>query len=81
MTAAIVVGYGSIGRRHVRVLHELGCETAVVSRRQVDFSPRFATISEALSAKAVDYIVIANETSAHGSAVSELLANGYAGKL
>jgi predicted dehydrogenase len=81
MTAAIVVGYGSIGRRHARVLNELGCDTGVVSRRAVDFAPRFATISEALSARAVDYVVVANETSAHGAAVEELLARGYAGKL
>ena len=81
MTAAIVVGYGSSGRRHARVLNELGCDTGVVSRRAVDFAPRFATISAALSARAVDYVVVANETSAHGAAVEELLARGYAGKL
>jgi len=81
MTAAIVVGYGSIGRRHVRVLEELGCETAVVSRRRVEHSPRFTTISEALSAKAADYVVVANETSAHRSAVNDLMSNGYVGKL
>jgi predicted dehydrogenase len=81
MTAALVVGYGSIGRRHVRVLNELGCETAVVSRRPLDFVPHFATVSEALSTKAADYVVVANETSAHRSAVEELLTNGYAGKL
>ena len=81
MTAAIVVGYGSIGRRHARVLTELGCDTGVVTRRAVDFAPRFPTISEALSATAVDYVVVANETSAHGAAVEELLARGYAGKL
>ena len=81
MTVAVVVGYGSIGRRHARVLRELGCEIAVVSRRAVDHSPHFATISEALSALAADYVVVANETSAHASAVEELLANGYAGRL
>jgi predicted dehydrogenase len=81
MTAAIVVGYGSIGRRHARVLNELGCDTGVVSRRAVDFAPCFATISEALSARTVEYVVVANETSAHGAAVEELVAQGYAGKL
>jgi predicted dehydrogenase len=81
MTVAIVVGYGSIGQRHVRVLNDLGCETAVVSRRLVDYTPRFATISEALSALKADYVVVANETSAHASAVDELLAKGYAGRL
>lgn len=81
MTVAIVVGYGSIGQRHVRVLRDLGCGAAVVSRRPVDYRPHYATLSEALSALTADYVVIANETAAHSSAVDELLANGYAGRL
>jgi predicted dehydrogenase len=81
MTVAIVVGYGSIGQRHVRVLRQLGCDVAVVSRRPVDYQPLFATISDALSALRVDYVVIANETSAHTAAVQELLAKHYEGRL
>ncbi len=81
MTVAIVVGYGSIGQRHARVLRELGCEVAVVSRRPVDHKPLFATLAEALSALPADYVVVANETSAHASAVEDLLANRYAGRL
>jgi predicted dehydrogenase len=81
MTAAIVVGYGSIGQRHVRVLNELGCETIVVSRRAVEHRQRFASISQALFEKTADYVVVANETSGHVSAVNEIIANGYAGRL
>ena len=81
MTVAVVVGYGSIGRRHARLLRELGCEVAVVSRRAIDHAPRFATLTEALAALSADYVVIATETSAHAPAVDELLANHYAGKL
>ena len=33
---ALVVGYGSIGVRHTRVLQKLGCDTAVLSNRDVD---------------------------------------------
>ena len=32
---ALVIGYGSIGMRHARLLQELGMDTAVVSRRSV----------------------------------------------
>src|SRR6267154_70159 len=81
MTVAIVVGYGSIGQRHVRVLRELGCEVTVVSRRAVDHTPRFATLTEALAARPADYVVVANETSAHAFAVEELLKIGYNGRL
>ncbi len=33
MPNAIVVGLGSIGQRHARVLQELGCRVSTVSRR------------------------------------------------
>ncbi len=81
MTRAIVVGYGSIGQRHVRLLQQLGCEVAVVSRRAVDHAPNFPTIAAALAASAADYAVIANETSEHAAAVAELRAAGFSGRL
>src|SRR5712671_3820113 len=79
--AALVVGYGSIGQRHAGLLRELGCEVAVVSRRKVDHEPCFASISAALSACKADYIVIASETSRHASAVEELRAVGFTGRV
>jgi len=81
MTAAMVIGYGSIGRRHARVLKELGCDVAVVSRRKVDYFPAFATLGAALSKQQPDYIVIANETSAHAALLDELARQRYAGRL
>jgi predicted dehydrogenase len=79
MSRALVIGYGSIGQRHVRVLGDLGHDVAVVSRRAVDHAPRFETLAEALEAFAPDYVVIANETSAHRSALTALTDAGYAG--
>jgi predicted dehydrogenase len=81
MTAAVVVGYGSIGQRHARLLRELGCEVAVVSRRKVDHAPRFASLSEALSARKTDYVVIASETSQHASMIEELRRARFSGRV
>lgn len=81
MVAAIVVGYGSIGRRHARVLRELGCDVAVVSHRSAEHSPSFATLDRALSDRRPDYVVVANETSAHATAVEELMRREYVGRL
>jgi predicted dehydrogenase len=81
MTAAIVIGYGSIGQRHVRVLRDLGCDVAVVSRRKVDHPQVFASLGDAFSARRPDYVVVASETSAHAMAVEELLRRRYAGRL
>lgn len=81
MTTATVVGFGSIGRRHARLLEQLGCKVAVVSRRVVDHQPSYRSIAEALRGFQPEYIVVANETSAHASAVAEIVAAGFAGRL
>jgi predicted dehydrogenase len=81
MTVAVVVGYGSAGRRHVRLLQELGCQVAVVSRRSIDHAPCFPCLRDALLTLPVEYVVVANETSQHAVTVEELLAHGFAGRL
>ncbi len=81
MTKALVLGYGSIGRRHTRLLAELGCDVAVVSRRPVDDVVRFADVAAAIEHLQPDYAVVANETSAHRAAVDALAAAGFRGKL
>lgn len=81
MTKALVVGYGSIGRRHARLLAELGCDVAVVSRRPIQDFPRFADIAAAVRDGRPDYAVVANETAAHAAAVEALADAGFRGKL
>lgn len=76
---AVVVGYGSIGARHVRVLTALGCEVAVVSRRDVDVPLRFATIAEAVQVFFPEYIVIATTTMEHEQTLRDVRAAGFAG--
>jgi predicted dehydrogenase len=80
VTRALVIGYGSIGKRHARVLRELGCEVSVVSRHAAELGC-YPTIRDALSAAAPDYVVVANETSAHLAAVESLRVEGFTGKL
>lgn len=81
MTAALVVGFGSIGQRHARVLAEMGCRVAVVSRRPVAGFPAHAELAGALAADRPDYVVIANETSAHRATLAALADLGFAGKV
>jgi predicted dehydrogenase len=69
MTAALVVGYGSIGQRHARVLTEMGCALSVVSRRPRAGIRCFADVATAVEQDRPDYVVVANETSAHASTV------------
>ena len=78
---ALVIGYGSIGSRHARVLSELGCDTAVISSRSVDFPIVFSEIELALSRHQPDYLVIAKPTSQHHQVLQMLAAAGYAGRV
>lgn len=78
---ALVVGYGSIGARHARLLTELGCPTAVVSRRQVDFPFVYSGLVSALTGHRPGYVVVANSTSLHHDTLAELAAAGYSGRV
>lgn len=80
MTRVLVVGMGSIGSRHARLLGELGCTVSVVSRRPSTL-PAFTTITAALQVQTPDVVVIANETSAHEGSLEELVAAGFTGRV
>lgn len=78
---ALVIGYGSIGSRHTRILTELGCCVGVVSSRDVPVDLRFTSISDAQSEFNPDYVVIASETARHRENVSALFTAGFRGML
>lgn len=81
MTKALVIGYGSIGKRHARLLSELFCDVAVVSRRPLENVAHFANIAEAVASMRPDYVVVATETSAHVACIDALAAAGFRGRL
>lgn len=78
-TSALVIGYGSIGARHARLLSEAGCEVAVVSARVIDFPRAYTDLETALRQQRPEYVVIANETSRHHSTLEYLAAAGHEG--
>lgn len=78
---ALVIGYGSIGKRHAGVLKELECDVSVVSRRAVECNPCYGTLKDAVEKENPGYIVIANRTSEHLGTLSELLSIGFKGKV
>lgn len=81
MIHALVIGFGSIGQRHAAVLADIGCEVSVVSRRPTREYARFLNVRDALAAGKTDYVIIANETSAHAQTFADLVATGFTGKL
>jgi predicted dehydrogenase len=79
MNSAIVVGHGSIGRRHAEILHGLGLDVRIVSRRQIAGARNCSSIGDAVRAAPEAYAVIADETSRHDETLNALLAAGHAG--
>ncbi|MGK7873273.1 MAG: Gfo/Idh/MocA family protein [Xenococcaceae cyanobacterium] len=76
---AIIIGYGSIGQRHARLLTELGCQVAVVSRRPIEYSPCFSNLTKALIDWQPSYVVIASRTSEHYKDIQILIKSNFNG--
>lgn len=78
---SLVIGYGSIGQRHARLLESFGERTAVVSRRSSVHDRCYADMAEALRAEQPDYAIVADETSRHGETLRRLAASGFTGRV
>ena len=76
---ALVVGMGSIGKRHARLLRDLGLDVAAITRHGNGEKRCYTALSDALEAEHPDYIVIANETSAHRPTLLALAEADYSG--
>lgn len=81
MTTALVVGHGSIGARHARLLGEMGLTTHVVSRRPLDIPRRHPDLERGLAAGDPGYVVLANRTSEHAADLARLADLGYRGRV
>jgi predicted dehydrogenase len=73
---ALVVGLGSIGQRHARVLGALGHHVATVSRRG---SGDYTTVAGAVAGSNPAYAVVATETAAHAGTLQELADADFRG--
>lgn len=73
----LIIGNGSIGQRHARLLAEAGHEIAVVSSRPVERLHGYTSLEVALSDFLPDFVIIASITSRHSADLSALSAFGY----
>jgi predicted dehydrogenase len=76
---AAIIGFGSIGMRHARILSEMVDRVAVVSERKVDHPLVYATVEDLLHNEQPSYIVIANRTQQHYSTLLKLEQLQYKG--
>lgn len=73
----LVIGYGSIGKRHVSILQNLKCNVFVVSSQLNTGVDCYPTLESAFVAQKYDYIVIANKTNEHKHTLDKLQKLGF----
>ena len=75
----LVVGYGSIGKRHVQVLEGLDNTVSLVTSQQVTERSCYSSIMAACQAQHFDYVIIANATHLHYQTLIDLIDCRYEG--
>lgn len=78
LTNAVVIGLGSIGQRHARVLKELGLGVVTVSRRG---DGDYQSIASAVASVRPGYAVVATETSHHAESLRQLAEADFRGSV
>ena len=74
-----VVGAGSIGQRHQRLLQELGHEVVVVSKSSK--SAKYKSLTDALTQENFEYVVLASPTSQHFVDLRVLIEKNFIGSV
>jgi predicted dehydrogenase len=75
----LVIGFGSIGKRHATVLKKLDCEVSLVTSQTTTEYPCFESIENAFQKNIFDYVVIANATHLHHSTLLNLIQQNFTG--
>lgn len=73
----LIIGNGSIGNRHARLLASAGHEIAVLSARPVVDHRGYTSLEDALTDFLPDFVIVASVTSRHGADLNALSALGY----
>jgi len=76
---SLIIGYGSIGKRHLSVLKDLNCPVAIVSKQDDLPGLCFKNIDKAIKDFNPQYVVICNSTNDHFNTLSILAKNNFTG--
>lgn len=77
----LIIGFGSIGQKHFKILSSLSHEVAVVSNRKIYSTLYYKELKDSLIIFKPDYIVIANRTSEHFKTLKALVELNFKGKI
>ena len=75
----LIVGFGSIGQRHERLLASVGHQTAVVSHQRDLPVTTYESIYEGLAKHKPNYVVVASPTARHCDDFHTLRQGGFSG--
>ncbi len=78
---SLVIGHGSIGSLHAKILSEMDIEVCLVSNQKNLPYKTFTNIEQAIKLFDPNYIVIANKTKDHYSALSSVIQSKFKGKI
>jgi predicted dehydrogenase len=81
MKRAVVIGLGSIGQRHVRILKSLGYDVVAVSKRDDLAIKTYSCIVQCVGDFTPNLVIIANETILHKNTLLSLNKLNFQGKL
>ncbi|MDP1574222.1 MAG: Gfo/Idh/MocA family oxidoreductase [Coxiellaceae bacterium] len=69
---ALIIGYGSIGSRHARILNDLGCNVSLVSSKINEQYHTYKTLEAAFKENSYDKIIVSNSTNLHHETLKEI---------
>ncbi|WP_374028791.1 Gfo/Idh/MocA family protein [Bdellovibrio bacteriovorus] len=75
----LIVGYGSIGKRHLGAFEAAGAEVAVVTQQDVTHQKIYRDVSSAVVEYNPGIVVVANSTDKHLAALENLKLAGFKG--
>jgi len=73
----LVIGYGSIGKRHKYLLEHMGHNVRIVTHQKILTEDFFDSVVSAFNKNIFDYVVVANRTCDHHKTLLELSHIGY----
>ena len=77
----LIIGYGSIGKRHYEILNNMSVNVYVFSRKKIKIKNSIRSLKKFLTNISFDYIVIANKTSEHYDTLKKLKNFNYQGTI
>ena len=72
MKNVLIIGFGSIGKRHLKILKLIEYNITIYTNQNVDGYKTFKSLDEAIQFGKPDYVIVANETSKHMEALNTL---------